>query len=189
MGRRQARALSEAAQVAMAWIERWPGCVSAAVSRPLRFRFEAAVQDSKPSEAMAAVMVNDVVQVGVAVEPSALDLPAGLLRRHILDQVLAGIEQAARVSPNVPPSEVWIESRPVPARDAEPHELLGTEMVMLPEDEVLVIRRLDHAGVPALQRYHDLDDAFVDHLNNLGFGELQDTSTAANTVAWTVALR
>ncbi|GAA1407118.1 hypothetical protein ACFQZ4_35020 [Catellatospora coxensis] len=188
LGRRHQRALRDAAGSAASWIEQWPGCVSATVARPIRFRFGVSVLGDDAPRQPTAELVDGVVEVSVTVDRHALAAPAPLLRRRLLDDFLAGIELAASIAPHQPPTEVWIEPEERTTGDLHPRDVLGAELSMLAEDEVMVIRPL-REGADGLGQYHELDDALVARLNRLKLGDLLDTSSHPDAVRWTIRIR
>ncbi|MFC7244289.1 hypothetical protein ACFQO7_17585 [Catellatospora aurea] len=186
LGRRHQRSLQDAAASAASWIEQWPGCVSATVSGPILLRVEVSAPGDVALQPLAAELIDGVVELSITVDRQALEGSAPLLRRHVLDAFLAGIELGASVAPHQPPIEVWIE----PEEEEETAELhtldvLGAELSMLAEGEVMVIRPL-REGADGLTQYHELDDALVARLARSKLGELLDTSSHPDAVSWTI---
>ncbi|MEU7823424.1 hypothetical protein [Catellatospora sp. NPDC049133] len=188
LGRRHQRSLQDAAASAASWIEQWPGCVSATVSGPIRFRVEVSAPGDVALQPPAAELIDGVVEVSITVDRQALEGSTPLLRRHVLDAFLTGIELGASVAPHQPPIEVWIE--PEDEEEAEklhPLDVLGAELSMLAEGEVMVIRPL-WEGADGLRRYHELDDALVARLARSKLGDLLDTSSHPGAVSWTIQI-
>jgi hypothetical protein len=174
-----ATAAAAAARAARGWLTLWSDYVRATVPTPVTFVVETIEANDVDTPTVSTE--NGKLRIHINLPTTTRRMPASLLRRHLLDQMLLGLEQAADMGAEPPVTA--IKSRAA-VQSHSPNPIASELQILQPQD-VLIMVRVDSGDD---DRSQAIEEQLIDTLADFHGSEIADTSHIGNMRCWIVSI-